>query len=258
MTVYVQTTRAAAREPEISPELVLVDPELATVARARLANRPGGGLPPPAAPVRSSPPLQTAACSRGEIDERRTEASRRALLAVAVATMLVVLLLDVRVEVGQRSAAAERDASETSAQETAQTAAADAPSTLSAGKAQRPAATPPSGGTRGRASGDDKASRPGRRGSAPPTRADAASPRRFAWAPAARADGYYVEFFRGSTRVFAKRTTRPMLDVPALWRYQGTQRSFVAGTYRWYVWPLVDGKRTSRAAVQTTISIPTD
>jgi hypothetical protein len=69
--------------------------------------------------------------------------------------------------------------------------------------------------------------------------------RRFAWAPVENADGYHVALFRGSNRVFAKRTTRPELTarVPA-------------GEYRWYVWPVVDGRRATSAIVQTNLVIP--
>jgi hypothetical protein len=159
-------------------------------------------------------PLRIAPVRRG--------ASRRVLAGVACATMLALLLFDVRVEVGKTPASAEREPSE-------QTSTAQ----LS------PTPTPP----RARAEGSTR-------------ERSRAIERRFAWAPVPGASGYHVEFFRGTTRVFAQPTARPELTVPSRWTYQDAERSFRQGRYRWYVWPLIAGKRQSRAVVQTTVTIP--
>ena len=92
----------------------------------------------------------------------------------------------------------------------------------------------------------------------PEPRATAPAPtaRRFAWAPIDGASGYLVKFFRGSTLVFAHETSHTVLEVPARWRHGGLERSFRPGEYRWYVWPVIDGKRAALAAVRTTVSIP--
>jgi hypothetical protein len=136
--------------------------------------------------------------------------------------MLAVLLFDVRVEVGELPATA---GSVTDAEEF---------TTVD------PAPTP---------------TRPTRRSST--QRTGAPTSRRFAWAPSPGATGYYVEFFRGTTRVYARETADTALELPARWQYRGVKRSFRPGEYRWYVWPVVSGRRDTRAAVQATISIPT-
>jgi len=80
--------------------------------------------------------------------------------------------------------------------------------------------------------------------------------RRFAWAPTHGATAYHVEFFRGPARVFVAETTSPFLTVPAKWTVRGSKRSLTSGTYRWYVWPIVEGQRQSQAVVQATVSVP--
>ena len=83
-----------------------------------------------------------------------------------------------------------------------------------------------------------------------------AAARRFAWAPIAGSAGYRVEFFRGSQRVFAASTPRAEIEVPARWRYGGGVRRLTPGQYRWYVWPIVGGKRASTAIVQAKLVVP--
>jgi hypothetical protein len=55
--------------------------------------------------------------------------------------------------------------------------------------------------------------------------------------------------------VYIGRTTGRTIEIPARWQYEAALHSFHAGEYGWYVWPEVDGKRSSQASVQTTISI---
>ena len=83
----------------------------------------------------------------------------------------------------------------------------------------------------------------------------AAAPRRFAWAPVANASGYHVEFFRGSSRVFAADASRPQITIPASWSHGGREARFEPGEYRWYVWPLVSGRRSSEAVVQAKLVV---
>ena len=113
MTAYVHSIHDAGGylTEETSPELVLVDPELAKVARSNLRS------PAPARPVerddaRPRPPLVPE--ERSELEE--PQASRRVLIGVAAVTMLALLFIDVRVEVGEPPASAEPEAIESPVQ----------------------------------------------------------------------------------------------------------------------------------------------
>jgi hypothetical protein len=207
----------------VSPELALVDPELALAARALL--RSSAELAHPRLHARTTGGRAAFAgwTRREPVDPVRESPSRRLLVGVAAATMLALLLFDVRVEVGERPAAADSNSSRVRVHNTA------------------PTMPTPASAPRPRAHVHAKAR---------------AADRRFAWAPVEGASGYHVEFFRGTTRVFAKETTRPLLNVPAAWTFEGTKRTLSPGTYGWYVWPIVGGRRQSQAVVQTTVSIP--
>jgi hypothetical protein len=97
--------------------------------------------------------------------------------------------------------------------------------------------------------------------SAPPAAATAspnvpaAASRDFVWAPTAGASGYHVELYRGDARVFASDTKRAHVEVPATWKHDGRKQRLVPGEYRWFVWPIVDGKRAATATVQSTLAI---
>ena len=229
----------AVQEEQISPELVLVDPELADAERAKLADRPTTPAARPARPaIVSAPPLaERARATRPPAAERL--GSRRLLIGVAAATVATVLFFDVRVEVGDIPASATRGARQ---------AAAVPPHPASKRRLAKPKHTPTGKPAR-------VGTRPRSRGSRA-SKAAAASPRRFAWAPTPRASGYYVEFFRGPRRVFARETSDAAIEIPVKWRYNGVERSFMPGEYRWYVWPVINGRRVTRAAVQTMVSIP--
>ena len=83
----------------------------------------------------------------------------------------------------------------------------------------------------------------------------ALSPQRFAWAPVAEASGYHVELHRGGARVFAADTTRPEMTIPPSWTYAGRRYRLEAVEYRWYVWPIVSGRRTPKAVVQARLVV---
>jgi len=78
--------------------------------------------------------------------------------------------------------------------------------------------------------------------------------RDFAWAPVRGASGYDVEIQRNGEIVYATRTSVAHLTVPLRWKLGGPTRSLSPGTYRWYVWPVVRGRR-GPAVVATTFQL---
>jgi len=218
-----QPTRAAE---VVSPELVLVDPQLAFRARASLAtpvrmvhSRSGAfAVRPYSSLVIADEP------SRARYDDlaQRGRRSGWVTACVALAIVVAILLSDVRVELGHPSEAADRNAE----------------------RADRVMPVRPS---------KPRWSRDSRR---PDSQApSAATVRRFAWAPADGASGYRFELFRGSSRIFTAETSRPELLLPANWRVAGKRQTLRAGAYRWYVWPLVAGARSSAAIVQASLVV---
>jgi hypothetical protein len=83
--------------------------------------------------------------------------------------------------------------------------------------------------------------------------------RSFVWTPVSGAAAYRVEFFLGDERVFATRTPTAQLTLPAVWRDDdGRLRALTPGSYRWYVWPLgADGRAvgSGKAIVQARLEV---
>jgi hypothetical protein len=73
--------------------------------------------------------------------------------------------------------------------------------------------------------------------------------------PTEGASGYHVELFRGTSRVFAEDTKRPEIVIPAKWTLGGRKFRLEPVAYRWYVWPVVSGRRASRAVVQARLVV---
>lgn len=88
--------------------------------------------------------------------------------------------------------------------------------------------------------------------------ASAATARRLAWAPSTGASSYHVELFRGQSRIFSTDTARPQVTIPASWTVGRKRQRLDAGEYRWYVWPVIAGVRSSSAVVQSRLSVPTN
>ena len=234
MTLVVNPPRAGygvPRTPEaLSPELVLVDPELAASARAMLPEPRSAlrevGPPAPAhdddGPSRALRALSNAALAidDGHGVPATGKRSWRVLVGVAAVTVLSLLLFDVRVQVGRTPASAETAAE---------------PLAAASPLGRSPSASVPKHVPK-----------------------DVVKPkaRRFAWAPTPGATGYHVELFRRDVRIFAADTKEPQLAIPARWKLNGRRHELSAGEYRWFVWPVVSGLRASSATVQATVTIP--
>lgn len=233
-----------------SPELVLVDDRQALRARDRLP-------PPDDTLARIERELSLRRLVAHQPDERELDAPRasgrrplldRALLpirtrpkllvaATTAGTLVAALLLGVQVDLRGTPAVAE-SVVEDSANPVVDTADSGV-SNEKAATVRPPGAQPSTRSTRYPPidQGDERGTRP------------------FAWAPVSGASGYRVEFFRGSERIFSRGTTRPQLELPRTWRFSGRIQTLRTGVYRWYVWPVQDGRRASRATVQAELVV---
>jgi hypothetical protein len=235
----------------VSPELALVDPELAASARASLPE-------PRAAPRRSGPSARVqvgdasaqalTALSNAALatnDERGSpapaERSWRVLISVAAVSILSLLLFDVRVQVGKTPASAEAPQNPPAAAATLSRAPVPSVPRRRVQKGSVSRAPVPSVPRRRVQKGVKDTAKPGAR--------------RFAWAPAPGASAYHIEFFRGSELAFSANTTGPELTVPAVWKDVRGTHSLVPGEYRWYVWPVHSGTRASTAIVRAKLLV---
>jgi hypothetical protein len=226
------------RSEPVSPELVLVDPELARLERAR-PERPG-----PFRPGARLMPAETTA-----IDPI---AGRPAVSALPASPR--TLTTPVRSPVAPPESSSIRSGQWIWLVATAALALAffgvqhrldgDSPPLRADGgpmMTTRPSKPPPSV--------SPFASRPKQ-----PNRTS--TPRRFVWPPVEGAKGYEMQLFRGSRRVFAHRTRQPRVTLPQTWRYAGRSVRLEPGTYHWSVWALhAGGTRGSSPAVRAQIVI---
>lgn len=251
-----------------SPELALVDDDLAVRARERLAE-PDDTL----ARVQHEIWLSRLAACEAACTDHTSEFARRwrsvaarlarlqamrlgpALLAAGAfaATLAIAARFDTDVDFqGTQAAPASPNSVELVA-----------PPTVSSTGSDKTATATGSGRT-ATATGSEKTVRRGSSGSErPKSRISASRPstksepgrRRFAWAPVPGASSYRVEFFRGDARIYTADTSRPQLALPARWTLAGRTHRLTPGTYRWYVWPVSSGIRRSEATVQAELVV---
>ena len=204
-----------SREPAngpISPELVLVDPDLAAGARAALPDRPWP------ASVRIEPPTPT--------PDRR----------IPVAEILSILSLAALVGILGVSLLPARDQPTLAAEGQRIQPAAPSPTT---GASTRPATPQGTNSSTKRTGGAPR--KPAVKPSSARKPARFQPARTFAWASQARAAYYQVAFFRNGRRFYQRRTSSPRVILPR--RVQ-----FTPGDYRWTVRPAVRVQNGMRLA----------
>jgi hypothetical protein len=59
----------------------------------------------------------------------------------------------------------------------------------------------------------------------------------FIWPAVSHVTLYKVEFFRGGREVFKALSSKPRLELPLRWTYRGRNYHLEAGVYSWRVWP---------------------
>lgn len=210
-----------ASDHVLSPELVLVDPALRRFAL--------DALPPPGsvAGARSAGP-----CSPRRSPGVAGAVSKYAALA-AVAS--VVVLVDSGVDALRGDPALRSRSSATEVRHGASDGRS-VPANLETQTRARPPRQPT--------------------GAKAPLTARPLRPVRLAWAPTPGARAYSVELFRGASLVYRTTTDSPSLELPRDVRPNGTRLGLPGGSYRWYVWPILSGKRSTQAVVQATLVIP--
>jgi hypothetical protein len=215
----------------ISPELVLVDPELAARARSALPEHPW----PAPVPIEPSP--------RPGRDERAPLAAIFGIVSFVAALLLVILVLSVIPRDDRPTFAANDDGAEPAPPPTT----AQSPQPVAPRRTQPPAArkkpaakrTEPARRPRTRSK---PARRPGtvtqpRRRSTPRKRREQprfTPARTFSWPPQARAASYQVTFLRNGKAFYRTRTRAPRVELPRRVR-------FTSGGYRWIVRPVIAG-----------------
>jgi hypothetical protein len=81
------------------------------------------------------------------------------------------------------------------------------------------------------------------------------SHQKLAWAPAAGARAYDVELLRGAATVYVARTTQPSIVIAVTKGARPPAGAVSAGTYEWVVWPIVGGHRSAQAIVRSQLHL---
>jgi hypothetical protein len=230
-TQLASPTVTDADEP-ITPELVLVDPELARRARARLPEqRSYSPVPPkveaapePAPKVEALPEPATLDDAPPQAEPTPRPQDGRGSKKRRAATYALVLII-----LGAAAAAIAyaRPLDRFSSQSGNDGAAPSADNT--------PRAT-----ARTSRDDSDQSREPATQSAKPP--APVTSPRSFAWAPVRGAASYLVQFYRARTEIFRARPSKPRVVVPARWSFRGHDYSLEPGRYRWSVRPRLGGR----------------
>ena len=225
-------TVAVLDEP-LTPELVLVDPDLGRRARAQLPDeeereqprRPRVVVAPPpvAAPTPPAPPPVAQPVRPAPVRPAPGPSRRRSRGKAARRLVLLVILAAAATFAVMRVGPLKHFFWKSRATTVAPASSARATSTPKAAAKPRNGPTAP----------------PRRQTSAPakPRSPAASASRTFVWPPVADADYYLVVFSRGGNKIFRARPSSSRLVLPAHWTFHGTHYGLVPGHYSWVVRP---------------------
>jgi hypothetical protein len=207
------------RPDQVSPELALVDPELARRLRERHdAERAS-------LPTERPVTLRTVAAVHRAPPPARPQRALRiafgvlALVAVgAVAAVAATPRLREALGLSREHAAAVRADATATPLRTASTGATTAGATRTA---TTPFATTRAAAPHARPAARRRPLTPGRRV--------------FAWTSVPKATYYVIDFYRGRRRIYEGRTVEPKLALAARWKFDGRRYALTPGRYRWSV-----------------------
>ena len=94
---------------------------------------------------------------------------------------------------------------------------------------------------------------------APATTSESApnKPFRVSWKPERDAVGYEVALGRGSRTLYRAYSLQTSLEIPARWSFRGREYALDPGVYTWLVWPVgAAGKRDASPSTRRTLIVP--
>ena len=242
---------------QLSPELALVDPDLAARARQRLtadwqAQRQRERVAPPApAPTRRA--LRPERPDAPVVRPRRSRQRRRRGAAFAMAAAALVAggaayliasssRIDKWLSRDEPVRSSGRSVDETHGRATANTTATTTTAAASAGTTTRFAG---------------KSSSPKPPAASPPRQRPKQGQRQgraFGWPPVAHANSYLVDFYKGRTKIYAARRSKPTLTLPPQWTFRRHRYRLSPGRYRWRVRAILAGRR-EKVVVRATLQV---